>query len=193
MADSKEDMLTQSQIVRTHDMTDFLQAQIPEIRRLEKMDVFHYKPISGLPPNARLLSSIWSYRQKHRPNGILLKYKSRLCVDGSQQLLGRDYWETYAPVVSWSTIHLVVLTSTILDLKSHQVDYTQAFPQADLNDTVFMRLPQGWFTALDGALQPHSDLKYNDRSHFIQLNKNLYGCKQTAHNWFQYLTQGILA
>jgi hypothetical protein len=124
---TKIDTLTQSQIVRTHDMTDFLPAQIPEILGLEKMDVFHYKPISELQPKARLLSSIWSYRRKHRPNGILLKYKSRLYVDGSQQLLGRDYWETYAPVVSWSTIRLVLLISTILDLKSRQVDYTQPF------------------------------------------------------------------
>jgi hypothetical protein len=114
---------------------------------------------------------------KRRPKGVLLKHKSRLCVDGSQQLFGRDYWETYAPVVSWSTIRLVLLLSTILNLKSRQVDYTQAFPQADLSDPVFMRLPQGWYIAPDGTLQPHSDPKYHDSSHFIQLKKNLYGCK----------------
>jgi hypothetical protein len=138
IADSKEDTLTQSQMFRAHDMSDFIKAQIPEIRGLERMDIFAYKPIHELPPKARLLSSIWSYRRKRRPNGVLLKHKSRLCVDGSQQLFGRDYWETYAPVVSWSTIRLVLLLSTILNLKSRQVDYTQAFPQAGLSDPVFM-------------------------------------------------------
>lgn len=114
-------------------------------------------------------------------------------MDGSQQLHGRDYWETYAPVVSWPTIRLTLLLSTILGLKSHQVDYTQAFPQADLEDPVFMRLPQGWHLTNDGTLQPHPDSRYNDTTHFIKLQKNLYGCKQAARNWFQFLKQGILA
>jgi hypothetical protein len=31
----------------------------------------------------------------------------------------------------------------------------QAYPQAVLNDPVYMRLPQGWRAAPDGTLQPH--------------------------------------
>jgi hypothetical protein len=139
--DNKEDTLTQSQMLKTDDKDAFIAAQIPEIRGLEKMGVFDYKAIHNLPPRARLLSSIWSYRRKRRPNGELIKHKARLCVDGSQQQHGRDYWETYTPVVSWSTVRLILLLSTILGLKSRQVDYTQAFPQAELDDPVYMRLP----------------------------------------------------
>jgi hypothetical protein len=102
-------------------------------------------------------------------NGELVKHKARICVDGSQQQYGRDYWETYAPVVSWSTVHLVLLLSTILNLKSRQVDYTQAFPQAELTDPVFMCLPQGWHIDTAVSLQPHLYPKFNDSSHFIQL------------------------
>jgi hypothetical protein len=97
----KEDTLTQSQMLRTTNHARFIEAQIPEIRGLEKMDVFQYKNIQDLPPRAKLLSSIWSYRRKWRPNGDLIKHKARICVDGSQQQYVRDYWETYAPVVSW--------------------------------------------------------------------------------------------
>jgi hypothetical protein len=178
--DTREDTLTQSQMLRALDKDDFIKVQQPEIRGLENMNVFKYLPINTLPKNAKLLSSIWSYHRKRRPNGELLKYKSRLCVDGSQQLLGHDYWETYAPVVQWSTVHLILLLSTILNLKSHQVDYTQAFPQAELTDPVFMRLPQGWHISTDGTLQQHSDPKYNDNTHYIKLKRNLYGCKQAA-------------
>jgi hypothetical protein len=191
--DNKEDTLTQSQMLKTPDKTQFLEAQLPEIRGLEKMGVFQYQHISDLPPTAKWLSSIWSYRWKRRPNGELLKHKARICVDGSQQLHGRDYWETYAPVITWSTVRLVLLLSTILNLKSRQVDYTQAFPQAELTDPVFMRLPQGWHLASDGSLQPHSDPKYNDTQHFIKLKRNLYGCKQAARNWYQHINQGILS
>jgi len=45
----------------------------------------------------------------------------------------------------------------------------------------------------DGKLTPHTDPKHHDTTHFIRLKKNLYGCKQAARNWFQFLKQGILA
>jgi hypothetical protein len=73
------------------------------------------------------------------------------------------------------------------------VDYTQAFPQAELHDPVFMQLPQGWHLDTTGQLQPHPDPKYNDTSHFVLLRRNLYGCKQAARNRFQHLNQGLLS
>ena len=180
-------------MLKAEESAEFIKSQVPEIWGLEKLGVFKYCQMSQLPPKARLLSSIWSYKRKRRPNGDLLKHKSRICVDRSQQEHGHDYWETYAPVVSWSTVRLVMLLSTILGLKSRQVDYTQAFPQAELTDPVFMGIPQGWYIGADGTLQQHQDGRYNDTSHYIQLQKNLYGCKQAARNWFQHLNQGLLA
>lgn len=85
---NKEDTLTQSQMRKSHDHNNFINAQNPEIRGLEQMNVFDYKAMETLPPNARLLSSIWSYPRKRQPNGALLKHKARICVDGSKQLLG---------------------------------------------------------------------------------------------------------
>jgi hypothetical protein len=157
------------------------------------MDVFEVLPISAKPKMAKILSSIWSYRRKRSPIGTILKHKSRLCVDGLQQLYGRDFWETYAPVVSWPTVRLLLLLTSILDLKSRQLDYTQAFPQAPLDDPVFMRLPQGWFVDPTGTMIPHPDPTHNDTKHFIRLKRNFYGCRQAARNWFSYLTKVLLA
>jgi hypothetical protein len=58
----------------------------------------------------------------------------------SQQEHDKDYWETYAPIVSWTT--LLKIISNILGLKSHQVDYIQAFSQEPLVDPVYMWLPR---------------------------------------------------
>jgi hypothetical protein len=191
--DNKGDTLTQSQMFKTPVKEQFIQAEIPEINGLASMDVFEYHKIEDLPPTARLLSSIWSYCRKRRPNGTLLEYKLRICVDGSQQLYGRDYWETYTPVVAWPTICLVLLLTTIMNFKSRQVDYTQAFPQAELTDPVFMKIPQGWFIDTNNSLQQHSDPRFNDTGHYIKLRRNLHGCKQAARNWYNHLTQGILS
>ncbi len=38
----------------------------------------------------------------------------------------------------------------------------------------------------------HPDPTYNDKTHYIKLQRNLYGCKQAAPNWFKHLTQGLL-
>jgi len=157
------------------------------------MGVFDLQNISTLPAHAKLPSSIWSYRRKRSPAGDILKYKSRICVDESQQRLGRDFWEVYAPVVSWPTIRLMLLLSSLLDLRQRQVDYTQAFPQAPLEDPVYIRFPQGWFADCHGILCQHLDPTFLDHTHYIKLNRNLYGCKQAARNWFKHLTQGLLS
>jgi len=192
IVDNKADTLTQSQMLKAEDSPQFIASQPKEIQGLLDMKVFEILPINTKPSNARLLSSIWSYRRKRSPVGKILKHKARICVDGSQQQYGRDYWEVYAPVVSWPTIRLMLLLSSILGLKERQVDYTQAFPQAPLSDPVFMKMPQGWHIDEHGQFSQHPDPTFNDRSHYIKLNKNLYGCKQAARNWFKHLTQGLL-
>jgi len=53
-------------------------------------------------------------------------------------------------------------------------------------------MPQGWHIDSTGSFVQHSDPTYNDKTHYIQLQRNLYGCKQAARNWFKHLTQGLL-
>jgi len=190
---SKSDTLTQSQMLKQADKKNFIQAQLPELDGLAKMGVFEILPMTSKPPTAKLLSSICSYRRKSNPVGDILKWKACLCLDGSQQEHGRNYWETYASVISWPTIRLLLLLSLILGLKTRQVDYTQAFPQAPLDDPVFMHLPQGFAVDELGHLHQHIDLTFHDKTHFIKLEKNLYGSKQVAQNWFFHLSKGLLS
>jgi hypothetical protein len=131
---NKEDILTQSQMFKTEDKESFIACQQDNIAGLKKFKVMDIEHILQLPPKAKLLSSIWSYRHKRLPNAVLVKHKSRICVNGKEQAFGRDNWETYAPVVSWSTIRLLILFSTLLNLKTRQVDYTQVFPKALLDE-----------------------------------------------------------
>ncbi len=182
---NKEDILTQSQMFKADDSTDFIACQRDEIEGLKKFDVMNVEHISQLPPRAKLISSIWSYQRERLPNGILLKHKAHICVNGKEQAFGRDYWETYAPVASWSTIRLLLLLSTLMNLKTRQVDYTQAFPQAKLEDPVYMKVPQGWYVNSTGELAQHNDPTYNDTSYYLKLKRNLYGCKQAARNWLK--------
>lgn len=107
--DNKNNILTQSLMLKTEDSDKFFACQPDEIKGLYDPDIIEIRHISNLPPRAKLLSSIWSYHRKWLPNGILFKYKSHLSINGKDQALGRDYWETYAHVASWSTIRLLIL------------------------------------------------------------------------------------
>ena len=191
---NNNDILSQSKMLKADDCNEFFKAQVSELKGLEEADVFDYQEISSFPKDAQLLNAIWSYRRKRRPDGTLLKYKSRICADGSMQQYGVDYWETYAPVVHWSTVRLILVLSAMLGLKSRQIDYTQAFPQANLSDPVYMKIPQGWKVDKEtNKLVQSSDPSFFDRRHFIKLKKNLYGCKQAGRNWYLHLKEGLLS
>jgi hypothetical protein len=117
------------------------------------INTFEVTPKINLPPRTRYLDLIWTYRRKRRPEGSLKKYKARLCVNVSRQIQGIDYTESFAPMVQWSTIHMVNTLAAMHNLKGKQIDFTQAFPQAKLKEDIYLRFPAGLNTKTKNGLQ----------------------------------------
>jgi len=44
----------------------------------------------------------------------------------------------------WPTVCLIPLLSVLLNLHCHQVEFTQAFPQANTDIPIFLQLPARW-------------------------------------------------
>jgi hypothetical protein len=65
---------------------------------------------------------------------------------------GVNYWDTYAPIVQWSTVSLALILSTLSNLHTRQVDYDQAYTQADLDCDLYMQIPAG-FIVRNGKLE----------------------------------------
>jgi len=187
---SPGDTLTQSAMLKALDQSNFVKAQVSEIHGLHASGVFSYHHIDRLPPRAKLLNAIWSYRRKRSPAGILLKHKARICTDGSQQQYGVDYWETYAPVVSWSTVCLLLSLASFHGWQSSQLDFTQAFTQPPIAEDVYMHIPQGWHIAGNQLVQ-HDSPKFRDCTHYIKLEKSLCAIRQAARAWFHFLEPGL--
>jgi hypothetical protein len=80
--DNKQDILTQSQMLKAPDVEHFIASQIPEFENLKKSKVMEVHSITTLPATGKLLSSIWSYQRKRSPQGALLKHKAWICADG---------------------------------------------------------------------------------------------------------------
>jgi hypothetical protein len=121
-----------------------------------------------LPIGSKIIMAIWLFKQKQFPNGTLNKHKACLCAHGGQQTWGRDYWDTYASVVTWASIHLLLIVAKIHGLQSKIIDFVLAFPQADV--PVYMELPAG--------VNPVDVSDIDCRGYALKLNKSLYGLKQ---------------
>ena len=87
--------------------------------------------------------AIWSFKSKRYPDESLNKHKARLCAHGGQQTWGQDYFNTYAPVITWASVRLLLIVAKIHKLDSKSIEFFLAFPQADLPIPVYMKLPAG--------------------------------------------------
>jgi len=122
--------------------------------------------------------STWALKRKWFPDGRICKYKARFCVRGDRQIFGLDFEETYAPVVQWSTVRLMLSLSLSLGLKMKQVDYSNAFVQVNIDKEVFCELPQEF-------------LGTEEEQYVLKLKKSLYGLKQAPRLWFKTLEKSL--
>jgi hypothetical protein len=62
-----------------------------------------------------VIRSTWAFKIKRYPDGLIKKFKARFCARGDMQIEGVDFFETYAPVVQWTTVRLMLVLEVLLD------------------------------------------------------------------------------
>ena len=97
------------------------------------------------------------------------KYKACLNLHGGKQEFGTNYYETYAPVVTWFSIRLLIVIGIIFGWALCQCDFIMAYPQAPIECDMYMDLPQG-IQVSEGDSQDS----------VLKLLKNIYGQKQAG-------------
>jgi len=149
-----------------------------EVAALQKEKTWNEILRSQVPEGSKVLPLTWVFKLKWYPDGTPRKFKARLCVRGDKQTEGVDYFEKYAPVVSWSTVRMLMTLTARENLKTRLVDFTNAFAQATLKENVYVELP----TMFDSPNGPEMVLK---------LNKSLYGLVQAPLSWYNHLSKGL--
>ena len=96
------------------------------------------------PPNVNVLPCKWVYKVKEGASDNTLIYKSRLVPLGCNEIKGIDYNETYAPVSRYTSIRILLSISAVNDFDIHVMDVTNAFPNADLNEDIYITSAPGY-------------------------------------------------
>ena len=163
-----------------HDYEKAMRKEIQQLILQNTWKMVHRSKVPKTKDGKRrtVLKGTWAFKLKRLPDGSPLKFKARYCVRGDLQKEGVDYFETYAPVVQWSTVRLLLTMILSNDWTTKQVDYTNAFAQADLEEQVYIEPPKG--------------LRFKDKmDKVLHLVKSLYGLKQAPKTFFEKLKKGL--
>lgn len=74
------------------------------------------------------------------------KLKARVVARGFEQVPGVDFYDTFAPVVRWSTIRTILALAASKKWDVQQLDVKTAFLNGVLNEEVYMQIPPGFET-----------------------------------------------
>jgi Reverse transcriptase (RNA-dependent DNA polymerase) len=175
---SDPDVLTYDQAVRDIDVESWREAMNKEIMSLVAQGTWEVVPRSqATAAGQKIIPGTWVLRRKRKPDGSISKLKARWCVRGDLQ---DSQDNTFAPVVRWETIRMLLYFSLFFGLKTKSIDFSNAFVQATLNDPIYVHLPRGfWHEGNDDVC--------------CKLKKSLYGITQAPRLWFEHLRDKLIA
>jgi hypothetical protein len=161
-ASADPDTMYLKEAMRQPDREKFIEAMKKEIK--DHTDNKHWRIVhrSTIPKGTPILPAVWSMKRKRRiATREIYKWKARLTVHGGRQKKGVNYWETYAPLVQWSTTRLFLTLSVLRGWHCRQLDFVLAYTQADPECDIYMAIPQGFTVecrAKDYALKLEKNL-----------------------------------
>ena len=180
-AEMMGDIMYLHQALQQDDASEFVKAVVQEINGHVENEHWALVKRDSVPEDAQIVPSVWSLRRKRNlTTNAITKHKARLNLHGGKQVYGMNYYETYAPVVTWFAIRLMIIFGIIFNWSLRQVDFIMAYPQAPIEMDIYMELPQGIETE-----------KGNSKDHVLKLLKNIYGQKQAGRVWNEYLVDKL--
>ena len=130
-----------------------------------------------LPKDRKTIGLQWTYVIKLGPDGTVSRYKARLVAQGFSQAIGIDYNDTFAPTVRLETLRALFHLTVAYGWSRGQDDVVTAFLHGDLDETIYMRQPEGYD---DGT------------GRVARLLCSIYGLKQATCIWNKLMHQKLI-
>ena len=181
-ATSDPDTMYLHEAMKEPDKKEFLTAMQKEVTDQAENGNFSIIHKSKVPKKATILPTVWQMKRKRNiRTWEVKKYKARLNVDGSHMQKGIHYDETYAPVVKWNSLRLILTLSALYNWHTVKLDYVLAYPQAPVEKELYMKIPKG-FEIDEGKTEDY----------ILDIHRNIYGQKQAGRVWNKYLTNKLI-
>ena len=115
-SNSDPDTLSFEEAMSDADNNEWRNAALKEIQALEEKGTWCEVDINDVPSSETILPGTWVFRRKRTPDGTIKKFKGRYCVRGDLQV---GTFETFAPVVAFSTVRLFLILSLKFNWCNH--------------------------------------------------------------------------
>jgi len=176
--------------MESKEKSEWKAAIVEEISNLERLKT--WTVVDRVPDGHKPITSRLVLQRKLNADGGHDRYKARLVAHGFKQQPGVDFVRTYAPLVSMSTVRLVLSFAAVRDYEIHQLDVVTAFLESRLKEEIYLQLPVGFSVVVESEPQEHL-VAYTDNRDpvFVQVLRSLYGLRQAALNWYERLDKEL--
>jgi hypothetical protein len=99
------------QVLKQPDAKEFVQAVIKEVNRHMDSNNWSLQKQSNVPEDVQtIVPSVWSLKHKcDLTTNKVKSHKARLNLHDGKKVYRMNYFETYAPVVTWFAIKLMII------------------------------------------------------------------------------------
>ncbi len=113
-AEMMGDIMYLQQALKQPDAKEFVQAVIKEVNgHVDSNNMMLWKQ-SKVPKDIQMVPLVWSLQCKcDLTTNKVKSHKARLNLHGKKQVYRMNYFETYAPLVTWFTIRLMIIFGII--------------------------------------------------------------------------------
>jgi Reverse transcriptase (RNA-dependent DNA polymerase) len=172
----EETPATYREAIECPDAAHWNSAMQAEFDACVKQETWVVVPRTDLPRGANILPVKWVFKQKLNEHGERVQFKARITPKGFKQKHGVDYFEVFAHTGKYKTLRIALALAAARDMEINQLDVPTAFVRADLEEEVYMEMPEG----------------HREPGMVCHLRKSLYGLKQSPRNWYRLLSSFIL-
>ena len=171
--ESDPDLFSFEQAMSGEHREEWIKAAIEEIKMLEKLNC--WVEISIEEATEKVLPGTWVFKIKRAPDGSFKRFKARYCIRGDLQ---EGDFDTYAPVVHFSSVRLFLAWSLMFNWYTCSIDFSSAFIQAYLDSPAFIHLPRGFRSNRPGRT-------------CLKLKRSIYGLSTAPRLWFKHLWSAL--
>jgi hypothetical protein len=162
------------QAVKCSKSSGWTKAISSELKAMEDLKVWD---VVDLDHKTKTVGTTWVFRKKKGDDGSII-FKARLCAQGFSQTHGVDFSKTFAPTGRLNSLRALISFAAANGLDFQQLDVKTAFLNADLDEEVYLSIPQG--------------VSLDKKQKCLKLKKAIYGLKQAPLAWYNRLSSWLV-